>query len=421
MNENNQEKSALQVGAQAAGAVKSAVKVGKAVAGATKGAAAGPYGMAVGALLSNKTVRNGCVVVSLLLLIPILFVLLLPVMVFGLAADALTAPFNASSDPVMNSDAAIVENIVVTNNELCIIIEEAYADLLADIDNDFEWSGADIKEIINPYSGSNIMNPLIIISQFCASKDQSYEEISLENLVKIVRNNRKKLFSFRKELKWETRLIIERQWNESIREFEDVEVEKMQQVAYYTFAYNGESYFADEIFQLTEEQKTLGDNFYDNLMIYLEGKYNLLIGNPDFSDLIIDYPFTPVPGGFSSPLPSVNWRMHVSDEFGSRGGDHRGIDIAVPYGTPIHAVRAGVVIKSSPWVNSWGEYVAINHGDGMTTLYAHMSRRAIEAGAVVNQGDIIGYVGSTGFSSGNHLHLEVAIEGALKEPRLYLP
>ena len=421
MSDSRQDKSALEVGAQAAGAVKSAVKVGKAVAGAAKGAAAGPYGMAVGALFSNKMVRKGCIVVTCLLLVPILFILLLPLMIFGLVANALTAPFDGSTDPVMNNDIAIVENIVTTNNELCVIIEEAYADLLDDIDDDFNRSGADIKEVINPYAGSNVMNPLLIISQFCASQDLSYEEISLENLVKIVRDNRDKLFSFRKEQKWEERLVMESQWNDATLQYEDVEVEKMQLVVYYTFVYNGESHFADEIFHLTEEQKDLAANYYDNLMVYLGDKYHLLIGNADFSDLIIDYPFTPVPGDFASPLPSLNWRQHVSDEFGSRGGDHRGIDIAVPYGTPIHAVKAGVVIVSSPWVNSWGEYVVINHGDGLTTLSAHMSMRAVEAGAVVNQGDIIGYVGSTGFSSGNHLHLEVAEDGVLKNPRSYLP
>lgn len=421
MNENRQEKSALEVGAQAAGTVQSAVKVGKAVAGAAKGAAAGPYGMVAGALLSNNTVRKGCIIAVCLLLIPILFICMLPLMVFGLVADALTAPFDGAADPVMNNDQAIVENIVTTNNELCVIIEEAYADLLEDIDQDFNRSGGDIKEVINPYSGSNIMNPLIIISQFCASKNQSYEEISLENLVKLVRDNRDKLFSFRKEQKWEKRLVKEQQWNDATKEFEEIEVEKMQLVIYYTYVYNGESHFADQIFQLTEAQKALAGDYYDNLTLYLGDKYHLLIGNADFSDLILDYPFTPVSGDFASPLPSLDWRQHVSDEFGSRGGDHRGIDIAVPYGTPIHAMKAGVVIVSSPWVNSWGEYVVINHGDGLTTLYAHMSQRAIEAGTVVNQGDIIGYVGSTGFSSGNHLHLEVALNGVLQEPRNYLP
>lgn len=346
----------------------------------------------------------------------------MPLMVFGLTADALTAPFDGTSNPVMNDDMAIVENIINTNNELCVIIEEAYADLLEDIEKDFQWSGADILEIINPYEGSNVMNPLIIISQFCASKDQSYEEISLENLVKIVRDNRKKLFSFRKEVKWELREVIERQWNESTHEFEDVEVEKMQQVAYYTFVYNGESYFADHIFLLTEPQKVLAADYYDNLMIYLEDKYHLLVGNADFSDLILEYPFTPVPGGFASPLPSLNWQAQVSDEFGSRGGNHRGIDLRAPYGTPIHACRPGVVIASSPWINSWGEYVVVSHGDGMTTLYAHMSKREILlVGTVVAQGDVLGYVGSTGVSSGNHLHLEVAVDGVLKNPRSYLP
>lgn len=421
MNDNGQKQSSiLEQGASAASTVKAAVKVGKAVSGMAKGAAAGPFGMAAGALLSNHKVRKGLLIVICLLLIPILFIVMLPLMVFGMAANALTAPYDGGNPPVMNDDMAIVENIVTTNNELAIIIEEAYADLMAKIDKDFSSSGADVKEVDNPYAGSNVMNPLIIISQFCASKDQSYEEISLENLVDIVRENRDKLFKFNRELKWEMRKVLVKKYNEGTRQMEEVEEDQMQLIAYYTFVYNGESYFADEIFHLSDEQKTLAQNYYDNLILYLGDKYNLLIGNADFGDLILQYPFIPVPGGFANPLP-VDWRANVTDEFGTRGGTHRGIDIGAPVGTPIFACRPGVVIVSSPWVNSWGEYVVINHGDGMTTLYAHMGRRNANVGDVVEQGAVIGYVGMTGVTSGPHLHLEVSVDGVLRNPRDYLP
>ena len=421
MNDKKQDSSsALQKGAQAASTVKSAVKTGKALAGAAKGAAAGPYGAAAGLIFSNKTLRKGCIIATSLILLPVLFILMLPLMLFGLTANALAAPFDGSEPPVMNNDAAIVENIITTNNELCVIIEEAYDVVMEDINSDFKSSSADILEVINPYAGKNVINPMLIIAQFCASKNESYEEISLENLVQIVRNSKDKLFSYNRELKWEKRIVKVQRYNESTRKMEEVEEEQMKLVAYYTFVYNGEAHFADEIFHLTDEQKELAADFYENMMLYLGDKFNELVGNVDFSDLILQYPFVPVPGGFANPLP-VNWQDNVSSEFGSRSDNHRGIDITAPYGSPIYAVRPGVVIVSSPWFNSWGEYVVINHGDGMTTLYAHMSQRSANVGDVVNQGDIIGYVGLTGVTSGPHLHLEVAVNGVLQNPRNYLP
>ncbi len=128
-----------------------------------------------------------------------------------------------------------------------------------------------------------------------------------------------------------------------------------------------------------------------------------------------------VGGGFAWPLPG---NSYISSGFGWRtlGGYsdfHRGIDIPAPYGTPIHASKGGQVIVATGH-NSYGNYVVIDHGNGESTLYAHQSMIGCSVGQWVNQGDIIGYVGSTGYSTGNHLHFEVRINGEAQNPMGYV-
>lgn len=96
------------------------------------------------------------------------------------------------------------------------------------------------------------------------------------------------------------------------------------------------------------------------------------------------------------------WRTHPIT---GRQHLHGGIDIAAPNGTPIMASKAGVVVISQ-YGSSYGNYVVISHPDGTRTLYAHMSQRNVSAGDTVRQGQTVGLVGSTGSSTGNHLHFE---------------
>lgn len=91
-------------------------------------------------------------------------------------------------------------------------------------------------------------------------------------------------------------------------------------------------------------------------------------------------------------------------------GNHGGTDVRAGYGTKIKAARGGVVMTST-YNNSYGNYVVILHDNGESTLYAHMSKRAVSEGATVTQGQTIGYVGSTGSSTGNHLHYEIRVNG----------
>lgn len=99
--------------------------------------------------------------------------------------------------------------------------------------------------------------------------------------------------------------------------------------------------------------------------------------------------------------------------------NHEGIDIAVPEGTPIRASKGGTVIIAS-YNGGYGNYTCIDHGSGLSTCYAHQSSYAVSAGQRVSQGQVIGYSGNTGASTGPHLHFEVRINGAAQDPMAYL-
>lgn len=141
------------------------------------------------------------------------------------------------------------------------------------------------------------------------------------------------------------------------------------------------------------------------------------------------------PTAFSSPVPtrgiSVPSRMPLegaalTSSFGMRthpvlGGrrQHHGIDLAAPSGTPVYATADGIVSRAD-WYSSYGLYISLEHGAAMQTRYAHLSRLAVAAGDSVKKGDLIGYVGSTGRSTGPHLHYEVRVEGLAVNPIPYM-
>lgn len=98
---------------------------------------------------------------------------------------------------------------------------------------------------------------------------------------------------------------------------------------------------------------------------------------------------------------------------------HEGIDISVPEGTPIRAAQGGTVISAS-YNGGYGNYTCVDHGSGLSTCYAHQSQLGVSSGQSVDQGQIIGYSGNTGASTGPHLHFEVRINGVAQDPLGYL-
>ena len=135
--------------------------------------------------------------------------------------------------------------------------------------------------------------------------------------------------------------------------------------------------------------------------------------------------------GSGSPSSGAAWLRpcsytYLSSPFGYRdaptGGAssyHQGVDLAAPAGTPIYATRSGVVTAAT-FGSAAGYYVSINHGDGFSSIYMHMTHYVVYAGQAVSAGQLIGYVGKTGVATGNHLHFGISYNGMYVNPCLYV-
>lgn len=112
----------------------------------------------------------------------------------------------------------------------------------------------------------------------------------------------------------------------------------------------------------------------------------------------------------------------VTSRFGTRwGSSHKGIDIGAPQGTTIYAAASGTVTVSQyGYSGGYGNYVMISHGNGVSTLYGHCTSLLVSVGQYVSQGQAIATVGSTGRSTGNHLHFEIRVNGVAQNPQNYL-
>ena len=129
---------------------------------------------------------------------------------------------------------------------------------------------------------------------------------------------------------------------------------------------------------------------------------------------------TYVGGTFMWPLPAAN--NVITCPYGMRKHPitgvrklHTGIDLRASTGTKVYAANSGTVTTSG-YSSAWGNYIIISHGGGLTTLYAHLSRRSVSKGNKVKRGDIIGYTGNTGYSTGPHLHFEIDKNGTPYDP-----
>lgn len=127
--------------------------------------------------------------------------------------------------------------------------------------------------------------------------------------------------------------------------------------------------------------------------------------------------------GWLYPLP---YRVAVTSAYGYRvhpvtgaWSFHTGVDLGAAEGTPIYATRSGTVTTAT-YSDVYGNYVTINHGDGYSSLYGHMTHYVVSAGEYVSQGEVIGYVGSTGWSTGPHLHFTIYYNGSTVNPMDYI-
>ena len=251
----------VDAAASAAHTVKGAIKAGKAISGAAKGAAAaGPYGAVAGAVWAGrKHIGKIIAIIAILLLLPVLFLLMLPGLIFRGLVNAFS-PADPDT-PILNSETAIVENANDITFAINAILGEALDDVMARIEVDFASSGADKMEVKNPYSSGLVYNANLIVSQYCAARDEDFESISLDDLSTVLRENKEHLYSY----------TSVRESREVTSEDPETGEETISTEIWmiYTIRYNGESYLADHVFALTDEQKELASDYASNLSLFL--------------------------------------------------------------------------------------------------------------------------------------------------------
>ena len=256
---NDSQKSGLSQVAGTAHAIHGAIKTGKAIAAAAKGAAVGgPYGAAAGlALGAGRHAGKLLAVAAVLLMLPVLYVLMLPSLIFG----GLTSS-GSPGQPVLNDNAAIVQNVNDIAFAVNEVLGEGIADAEARIALDFASTGGDHYEIVNPYAADMTSNTNSFIAQYCAARGESWDSISLTDMQAILRQGKSHLYSF-------SRTSEVRTVEDDDEDTADVVETKEETWYIYTLSYNGEGYFADTVFRLSDKQKDLAGSYAENLSLFM--------------------------------------------------------------------------------------------------------------------------------------------------------
>lgn len=413
-NQNNNAGSSLDDALNAVQKVKGAAKTGKAISQILKGAATGGmHGAVAGAAKSFG--KELLIVACCLLLLPVMFLMLLPQLIFG----GLNPPPNGGL-PILNDNDAIIENISQTNSTVAQILTDGYEETKSAVES--LAAGIEYVEIIDAVGGNIVFDANQIICWYSASQNLSADNISLSHLASLVSAHRRQLYYYR--------TTYERR---QVTEIDDDGERHTRTITFTTFTilYAGDDYFPNQIFQLSSEQIELADEYAVNLTIFLYNSYEAS-GNGTHSYIaeLLAGDTTPLHDGvFGNPFPGQDWSGNITSLFGRRPypgvgsgtTNHTGLDIKYPSGTSIHAVMGGTVLFVKDSGNSgYGRHLAINHGGGYVTMYAHCSSISVSAGQSVNKGDEIAKVGKTGWSTGNHLHIEVIVNGTPVDPLSYI-
>lgn len=263
----------LQKTMQAAQAVRGAVKTGKAIAAAAKGAAAGGVWGAIGAFAweNRKFLTKVLIAATAVLMIPIIILCMLPSVIFGGFGDSHSAA--DPNTPILNSSVAIDSNLTQISTTVSTVLSERMTEVLQAIEDDYANCTADGKEIINPHESAPNFNANLFVGQYCAAKNEDYTTISIADMESMLRQGKDKLYSYTKkeeqrsvETITETVTVDASTGEETVTQTVTVTTENW---IVYTVVYNGESYFADEVFHLTSEQKDLADDYAYNLSLFL--------------------------------------------------------------------------------------------------------------------------------------------------------
>ncbi len=350
-----------------------------------------------------------------LLLLPILFIAMLPQLIFGGMNQT-----PASGQPVMNDNTAIVENISQTNNTVAQIFTEGYTETKTAVEA--LAAGIEYVDIVDNVGGNIVFDANQIICWYSASQNQSVENIAVSHLASLVSAHKRQLYYY--TTTYEDREVTVPD-DDGDGEDETITVT----FTIFTILYAGDDYFPTTLFALSPVQIALSADYAANLTMFLYDSYTVAAnGTHDYIRELLKDDTTPLADGvFGSPFPGTDWSGNITSRFGRRpypgvgiGTDnYTGLDIGLPTGTSIHAVNSGTVLfVRDSGSAGYGKHLAINHGGGYVTLYAHCSSILVEKGTRVSKGQTIATLGSTGNSTGAHLHFEIRIGASSEDIRL---
>lgn len=353
---------AVETGASTAQAIHGAIKTGKAVSAAAKGAAiGGPYGAAVGAVLAGRRhIGKIIAVIAIVVMLPVLFVLMLPGLLFG----GLTGSGASGTEgfPVLNNEQAVIENANNITFSINQLLNEGLDDVLARIDADFAASDGEEMEIHNPYATAPVYNANLFISQYCAARSLDFRTISLSDMEAVLRRNKSYFYSFTRKEELRDREETDPDTNEKSTVTEKWMI--------YTISYNGEAHFADNVFQLTDEQKELAADYAANLSLFLgDGMLQNLTawnGNsiPSLGDIRFEDGGTPVVY-FNQMDERYADKPYGTDHIGSYGCGPSAMAIVVSLlaGETVDPVEmADWAYKNGYWCKGSGSYHALIPG-----------------------------------------------------------
>ena len=262
-----------------------AVRVGRAAAsisGAVKGATAGPFGAVIGAAIQNReTFKKAVAGIVSLLLIPVLFIVMLPGLVFGNLSENTGA---------LTSNSRINENIRAANEAIVEVLQECHDEVLAEVNAAASRVPEnDAVSITDPYAYYISVNANQLIAQFCASKD-NYRDINLTELKRVIRANKDGLFTYEVSTERVTmEVTVDAGAEGDAGEGTDSHTQTVTFTRHnFVINYAGDSYFADHVFHLNDKQKKVADAYAENLTLFF-GSSASGVATANVSDEVLRY------------------------------------------------------------------------------------------------------------------------------------
>ena len=341
---------------------------------------------------------------------------------------------NASEiQAIVDNKNAIDQEIALLNEQILNINEQviAYGQLIADTQEQLEVAEgllADLSErhrerirameeegsltywevLFQASSFTDFLDRLNMMAEIAAADQRRLEEMALA--AEMVENTREDLEAALEELEdSREELTLAQETLEDRRDDSDALLRELieREEEFELLLEESEEAQDSLMLEIAAKEKELKEAEYDEYLARLAAQGDAPPSNATWVTPVSGYTLTSPFGMRKHPVLGVN-RMH------------NGIDMACATGTPIYATRAGKVTTAAYQAGGAGYYVSINHLDGFSSIYMHMTRFVVSAGQTVTQGQLIGYVGSTGISTGPHLHFGISYAGSYVNPLAYI-